>query len=182
MAVILINAAMFAGEMAAGHIGDSQALQADALDFFADAITYSLSLAVIGSALAVRARAALFKGFSLLLVGGWVVGSTLYHTLFLAEPQAHIMGWTGLLALAANVLSVLLLLPYRNGDANVRSVWLCSRNDMIGNIAVMAAALGVWGASGSPWPDLAVAALMGGLFLNSAVRIILQARRELRAG
>jgi len=178
-AVIAINAAMFVVEMTAGHISKSQSLQADALDFFGDAMTYGLSLAVIGSSLKVRSNAALFKGFSLLAMGIWVFGSTVYQVFYVGTPQAEIMGMIGFLALFANVASVLLLYKFKDGDANVRSVWLCSRNDAIGNVAVIIAALGVWGTS-TGWPDLAVAGLMAGLFLWSAIQIITQARREAR--
>lgn len=177
--VIAINGAMFVTEMAAGHLAGSQALQADALDFLADTVTYGLSLAVIGASLRARAGAALLKGVSLSLMAVWVFGSTLYHTLILGVPSAELMGAIGLLALAANLASVLLLMRYKDGDANVRSVWLCSRNDAIGNVVVMLAALGVWG-SNTAWPDIAVAALMAGIFLSSSVQILRQAWAEWR--
>ena len=138
--VIGINGAMFLTEMIAGSLAGSQALKADALDFLADTVTYGLSLAVIGASLRTRATAALFKGLSLSLMALWVFGSTLYQTLVLAVPGAQVMGIIGFLALAANLASVGLLMPYKDGDANVRSVWLCSRNDAIGNLVVMAAA------------------------------------------
>ncbi len=179
--VILINAAMFVTEIVAGHLARSQALQADALDFLGDTVTYGLSLAVIGASLRTRAAAALFKGASLSLMGAWVLGSTLYHVLILGLPRAEIMGVIGLLALAANVSSVLLLMRYKDGDANVRSVWLCSRNDAIGNIVVTLAAGAVWWTA-SAWPDLIVAGLMAGLFLSSAVQILRQAWAEYRSG
>lgn len=181
--VIAINAAMFAVEMAAGKLARSQALQADALDFLGDALTYGISLAVIGATLRVRTLAALAKGISLALMGTWVLGSTIYRVFVTGVPEAQIMGAIGLLALAANIASVVILMAYREGDANVRSVWLCSRNDAIGNVAVMLAALGVWGTA-TGWPDLAVAAVMAGLFLSSSGQIIRQAlaeRREERA-
>ena len=178
--VIGINAAMFLTEMIAGSLAGSQALKADALDFLADTVTYGLSLAVIGASLRTRATAALFKGLSLSLMAVWVFGSTVYQTLILGVPSAEIMGVVGFLALAANLASVGLLIPYKDGDANVRSVWLCSRNDAIGNIVVMAAAVGVWGTS-SAWPDLAVAALMAGIFLTSSVQILRQAWAEFGA-
>jgi Co/Zn/Cd efflux system component len=179
--VIAINAAMFFVEMGAGALAGSQALQADALDFFADAATYGISLAVIGAQLRVRAWAAFAKGASLMLMGLWVFGATAYHVLVLGVPRAEVMGAVGFLALAANVASVLLLARYKDGDANVRSVWLCSRNDAIGNVAVMLAAAGVWGTA-TRWPDLAVAAIMAGLFLYSASQILRQSWAELRAG
>jgi Co/Zn/Cd efflux system component len=177
--VIALNGVMFLTEMAAGQLAGSQALKADALDFLADTVTYVLSLAVIGATLRTRATAALFKGLSLSLMALWVLGSTIYHTLILGLPSAELMGGIGLLALAANLASVLLLMRYKDGDANVRSVWLCSRNDAIGNMVVMVAALGVWETS-TAWPDLAVAALMAGIFCTSSVQILRQAWAEYR--
>ncbi|MTV12197.1 MULTISPECIES: cation transporter [Bradyrhizobium] len=177
--VIGLNGAMFLTEMIAGQLAGSQALKADALDFLADTLTYGLSLAVIGASLRARASAALLKGVSLSLMALWVFGSTVYQTFVLGVPKAEVMGAIGTLALAANLGSVLLLLPYKDGDANVRSVWLCSRNDAIGNLIVMAAALGVWG-SVSAWPDLAVAAVMAIIFLSSSVQILRQAWAEYR--
>jgi Co/Zn/Cd efflux system component len=177
--VIAINAGMFAVEMGAGQMAGSQALKADALDFLGDALTYGISLAVIGASLRTRALAALAKGVSLLLMGLWVFGSTVYEVFVLGMPQAEVMGVIWFLALAANVTSVLLLAAYKDGDANVRSVWLCSRNDAIGNVAVMIAALGVW-STATGWPDLIVAGIMAGLFLNSAWQILVQAIAERR--
>jgi Co/Zn/Cd efflux system component len=177
--VIGINGAMFLTEMIAGQLAGSQALKADALDFLADTVTYGLSLAVIGATLRKRASAALLKGFSLSAMALWVFGSTVYQTLVLGLPRAEIMGTIGVLALAANLASVLFLLPYKDGDANVRSVWLCSRNDAIGNVIVMFAALGVWGTA-TAWPDLAVAAVMAAIFLTSSIQILRQAWAEYR--
>ncbi|WP_306153846.1 cation transporter [Roseovarius sp. MMSF_3281] len=177
--VIVINAAMFAVEMGAGQMAGSQALKADALDFLGDALTYGISLAVIGASIRVRTTAALAKGLSLFAMGAWVFGSTLYRVFYIGVPEAQIMGVIGVMALAANLASVVLLLPYKDGDANVRSVWLCSRNDAIGNIAVMIAALGVWGTA-TGWPDLIVAGIMAGLFLSSSVQILRQALEERR--
>ena len=179
--VIAINAAMFAVEMAAGLAAGSQALKADALDFLGDTLTYTITLAVLGQPLRIRALAALAKGISLAVMGVWVFGSTVWMALGPGLPKAEVMGVIGALALAANVASVLVLLRYRNGDANVRSVWLCSRNDAIGNVAVMAAALGVFG-TGTAWPDLIVAAAMSALFLVGAVQIVSQALAERRQG
>ncbi len=178
--VIAINGAMFLTEMAAGQLSGSQALKADALDFLADTVTYGLSLAVIGASLRTRATAALFKGLSLSIMALWVFGTTIYQTFILGMPSAEVMGVIGFLALAANLGSVALLRPYKDGDANVRSVWLCSRNDAIGNVVVMVAALGVWQTS-TPWPDLAVAALMAGIFLTSSFQILRQAWAEYRS-
>lgn len=179
--VIAINAGMFLVEMSAGQLAGSQALQADALDFLGDALTYGLSLAVIGMSIKVRSTAALLKGLSLLAMGLWVFGSTAYQVLILGVPSAGIMGSIGLLALAANLASVFLLMRYKDGDANVRSVWLCSRNDAIGNVAVMIASAAVW-FTASAWPDLIVALLMAGLFLRSAQLILVQALKEYRSG
>ncbi len=177
--VIAINGIMFLVEMTAGMIASSQALKADALDFLGDTATYTITLMVLGMPLVWRARAALVKGASLGLMGIWVLGSTIYYALVLDVPQAEIMGSIGLLALTANMVSVLLLLRHRNGDANVRSVWLCSRNDAIGNLAVIFAASGVW-ATSSAWPDLIVAGVMASLFLWSSAQIVSQALSELR--
>ena len=178
-AVIAINGAMFLVEMIAGQLAGSQALQADALDFLGDTLTYGISLAVIGRSLQVRSGAALLKGGSLLLMGTWVLGNILYNVLILGLPRAEIMGGIGLLALSANLASVLLLLRYKDGDANVRSVWLCSRNDAIGNVAVMIASVAVWGTE-SAWPDLLVAGIMAGVFLTSSTQILRQAWAERR--
>ena len=180
-AVIAINAAMFGVEMTAGQLSGSQALKADALDFFADAATYFVSLMVIGQAVRVRTTAAFAKGISLFGMGLWVAGSTLYQLLVLGVPEHQVMGVVGFLALIANVASVLILMRYKDGDANVRSVWLCSRNDAIGNVAVMIAAAGVW-FTATAWPDLIVAGVMSGLFLSSSVQILRQSLREWRQG
>jgi Co/Zn/Cd efflux system component len=178
--VITINATMFLVEMGAGALAGSQALQADALDFLGDATTYAISLAVIGTAIQIRARAAILKALSLTAMGLWVLGSTAYHVLILGVPRAEIMGAIGILALAANAAIAPILMRYKDGDANVRSVWLCSRNDAIGNIAVIIAALAVWGTA-TKWPDLLVAAIMASLFLTSSIQILRQSLREMRA-
>ncbi len=177
--VIGINAAMFMIEMAAGALAGSNALQADALDFLGDTATYGISLAVIGAAMRTRALAAIGKAASLTLMSLWVLGMTAYHVLIVGVPRAEIMGVIGLLALAANAASVLILMRYKDGDANVRSVWLCSRNDAIGNVAVMLAAAAVWW-TGTKWPDLIVAAMMAGLFFYSSLRILQQSFAEMR--
>lgn len=177
IAVIAINASMFVIEAAAGLAAGSMALQADALDFLADSATYALSLWVIAKPARWRANAALFKGLSLAVLGLWVLGATIWRVFGTGVPEPLVMGAVGLLALAANVASVLLLLRYRDGDANVRSVWLCSRNDAIGNIAVVIAASGVF-AAGAAWPDLVVAAAMASLFCTSAIGIVRRALAE----
>ena len=149
-AVLAINAAMFVAEMTAGVWGQSVALQADALDFLGDSATYAMTLIVLGMSLRWRAAAAMIKGLAI-----------------------------GTLALAANVISAVILFRYRKGDSNMRSVWLCTRNDVIANLAVIAAASGVW-VSGTGWPDLAVGAIIATLALSSSVAVLRQARGELR--
>jgi cation diffusion facilitator family transporter len=177
--IIALNAIMFGVEMTAGFFAQSQALQADALDFLADTVTYTLSLWVIGKSVRLRSAVAIGKGLSLSLIGGWVLFSTLYQMTGVHSPEPTTMSWVALLALAVNMLSVILLISYKDGDANVRSVWLCSRNDAIGNIAVILAASGVW-ATKTGWPDLIVALLMAILFLSSSLQIIRQAFAERR--
>jgi Co/Zn/Cd efflux system component len=178
--VIAINAAMFVVEMGAGAMAGSRALQADALDFLGDSATYAISLAVIGASLRTRAWAAVAKAASLSLMALWVLGVTAYHVLVIDVPRAEIMGGIGVLALLANFASVLILMRYKDGDANVRSVWLCSRNDAIGNVAVMLAAAAVW-VTQTRWPDLVVAGLMAALFLYSSMRILQQSIAEMRS-
>lgn len=175
--VIAINGAMFATEIVAGALAGSVALQADALDFLGDTMTYAASLFVIGRSIQLRAGVAIAKAASLAAMGLFVLGMTVYRTVYLGVPNATVMSGIGVLALAANAISVLLLLRFRDGDANVKSVWLCSRNDAIGNVAVILAAGAVtW--TGTAWPDLAVAAAMAALFLHSATLILRQALHE----
>jgi Co/Zn/Cd efflux system component len=174
-----INIGMFVIEMLAGQLSGSQALKADALDFFADGVTYALSLWAIGKPPGVRAGAAFAKGLSLMTMGLWVAGSTLYQFFVLGVPQAEVMSVVGMLALCANLASVYLLVAYKDGDANIRSVWLCSRNDAIGNVAVVVAALLV-ALLGTGVPDLIVAGVMAALFLSSAFQILRQSFAEWR--
>ncbi len=176
---LAINAGMFAVEGVAGLLSGSAALQADALDFLGDAANYGISLGVVGLALAWRARAALVKGATMLVFGGWVVGATLWGVWRGETPTAEVMGVIGLAALVANVVTAVMLFGFRKGDANMRSVWICSRNDAIGNLAVMLAAWGVFG-TGTRWPDLLVAAVMAGLALQGGWQVIRHARAELK--
>jgi cation diffusion facilitator family transporter len=178
-AALIVNAGMFLVEMAAGAAADSRALQADALDFLGDAANYAVSLAVVGMALAWRARAALLKSFFMLGFAGWVLVSAVVAFVTGTTPDPKTMGIVGALALAANVGVALLLYRYRTGDANMRSVWICSRNDAIGNVAVMVAALGVFG-TGSAWPDLIVACIMAALALTGGIQVMRQAWGELK--
>jgi Co/Zn/Cd efflux system component len=175
---LALNAAMFAVEIGAGFRAGSVSLLADAIDFFGDAANYGVTLAVLSMGLAWRARAAVLKGFSMLAFGVFVAGKTLWSATQGVPPEAITMGVVGTLALAVNVLAAVLLYAFREGDANMRSVWLCSRNDAIGNVAVMAAALGVFG-TGSAWPDLAVAAVMAALAIAGGWSVLRHARGEL---
>jgi cation diffusion facilitator family transporter len=178
---LLLNAAMFVVEIAGGLRSGSVSLLADAIDFFGDAANYGLSLAVLSMALTVRARAALLKAASMAGFGVFVLGRTLWSALHGEPPQALTMGAVALLALAVNAAVAWMLYRYREGDSNMRSVWLCSRNDAFGNIAVALAALGVFG-TGAAWPDLLVAVGMAALALSGAWSVMRQARRELRTG
>jgi Co/Zn/Cd efflux system component len=176
---LVVNGAMFLVEIVAGLAAGSSSLQADAVDFLADAANYGISLSVVGLALAWRARAALVKGISMGILGLWVGFNTLWHALSASVPEAEVMGAVGFIALLANVGVALLLYRFRSGEANMRSVWICSRNDAVGNIAVLLAALGVFG-TGTGWPDFIVAALMASLALWGAAQVIRQASGELR--
>lgn len=177
---LAVNAAMFAVELIAAGAADSLALLADAVDFLGDAMNYAVSLLALAAAPIWRSRVALGKGVAMGGFGLWVLGGAVWSALAGSAPEPAVMGAVGLAALVANVSVAALLYAFRDGDANMRSVWLCSRNDAIGNVAVMLAALGVFG-TGSAWPDLAVAALMGVLALRAAVDVIGRARAELRA-
>jgi Co/Zn/Cd efflux system component len=177
--VLAINAAMFLVEIGAGVAAGSASLQADALDFFGDAANYAISLFVIGMALRYRAMAALAKGASMAVFGLWVTGTVVWHILNGTLPNAFTMGAIGVLALAANAASFALLWAFRAGDANMRSAWICTRNDVVGNLAVMLAAAGVFG-TGTGWPDIIVAAVMAGLAMQGAWIVIRQSLGELR--
>lgn len=175
---LAVNAAMFAAEMAAGIAGGSKALQADALDFLGDAANYAISLGVAGMALAVRARAAFLKGATLAILGIYVLGAAIWAVWHGGTPEAQIMGIIGVAALIANACVALMLYRFRTGDANMRSVWICSRNDAIGNIAVVIAAAGVFG-TGTAWPDLIVAMIMAALGISGGIQIMRQAAQEI---
>ncbi|ARS26968.1 cation transporter [Sphingomonas sp. KC8] len=176
---LAVNLAMFGGEMFAGLSAGSKALQADALDFLGDSANYAISLGVAGLALVWRARAALLKGATLAVLGFYVIGATLWAIWNGERPQAEVMGAVGMLALIANAAVAIMLYRFRSGDANMRSVWICSRNDAIGNIAVVLAAAGVFG-TGTAWPDLIVAAILAGLGLSGGMHIMRAAQVELR--
>ena len=177
--VLAINATMFLVEIGAGVAAGSASLQADALDFFGDAANYAISLFVVGMALRYRAMAALAKGATMGLFGLWVIGTVVWHLAHGTLPNAFAMGAVGVAALAANAATFGLLWAYRSGDANMRSAWICTRNDVIGNLAVLLAAAGVFG-TGAGWPDIIVASIMAGLAIQGAWIVIRHSIEELR--
>jgi Co/Zn/Cd efflux system component len=176
--VLAINAIMFVVEIAAGLAAGSASLQADALDFLGDAGNYVISLAVVGMVLRYRSMAALAKGLTMGAFGVWVLGTVIWHGLVGRVPEPITMGAVGVVALVANAACAGLLYAYRAGDANMQSVWICSRNDVLGNLAVLLAALGVFG-TGTGWPDLIVATIMACLALQGAWTVVRQSRHEL---
>ena len=180
-AVLTINAAMFAVEIIAGLAAGSASLQADSLDFLGDAANYAISLFVVGMALRYRATAALAKGATMAVFGVWVIGTVVWHALHGTLPSAFTMGTVGVAALIANATSFGLLWAFRHGDANMRSAWICTRNDVLGNIAVLLAAAGVFG-KGTGWPYVIVAAIRAALAIQGAALVIRQATGELRLG
>jgi Co/Zn/Cd efflux system component len=176
---LIVNAAMFIVELAGGWSAGSVSLLADAVDFFGDAANYGLSLFVLGLAPVWRSRTAFFKGLTMGGYGLFVLGTAAWNLATGIVPEPATMGIIGFLAFFANLSVAGLLFAFRDGDANMRSVWLCTRNDAIGNVAVMIAALGVFG-TGTGWPDIAVAAIMGVLGLTAAKTVIAQSRREIQ--
>jgi Co/Zn/Cd efflux system component len=176
---LVLNAAMFAVELGASWSSGSVSLMADSIDFLGDAANYGLSLAVLAMAASVRSRAALAKAATMGAFGIFVLGRAVFQFYTDVTPEPITMGVVGLAALIVNVAVALVLMRFRSGDANMRSAWICSRNDAIGNVAVMLAAVGVFG-TGSAWPDLAVAAIMGLLALTGAMTVMQQARAELK--
>ena len=175
---LFINLAMFAIEIGAGVTSGSVSLLADAIDFFGDAANYGVTLVVLSMGALWRTRAAILKAASMIAFGVFVLARAAWVFKQGSTPEALTMGTIGTLALLANVAVAVMLYAWRDGDANMRSVWLCSRNDAMGNIAVMLAALGVFG-TGSAWPDLMVAAVMGGLALTSGWQVLRQSQREM---
>jgi Co/Zn/Cd efflux system component len=176
---LIINAGMFVVEIVAGMAAGSSALQADSLDFLGDAANYGVSLFVLGMSLRHRARASVLKGATMGAFGLWVVVNTTLHLVNGTVPEAEMMGTVGVVALIANGAVAVMLYAFREGDSNMRSVWICSRNDAIGNIAVLAAASGVF-ATGSGWPDFAVAGIMAALALSGSFQVLRHAFAELR--
>lgn len=178
--VVLLNVGYGVVEIVGSFLAGSQALQADALDFLGDGMISFLGLVAVGWGLAARAKAALLQGVFLGLLGLGVVASTIYRVFIEHQPESVLMGGFALVAFVVNVLAAVVLIPHRKGDANMRAVWLFSRNDAIGNLAVVAAAGLVWW-TGTQWPDLVVAFAVAGLFLQSAWSIIRDARQDLSA-
>lgn len=178
---LIVNAAMFLVELATAQTASSASLLADSVDFLGDAVNYALSLFVLSLSLVARSRVAWLKGLSMLLFGVWVIGQAALHAWSGVVPEATTMSVVGALALAANLGVAAMLFAHRTGDSNRRSVWLCTRNDAIGNVAVLAAAAGVFG-TGSGWPDIIVAAVMAVLALHSGWHVVRLAARELRGG
>ncbi len=176
---LAINLAMFIVEIVSGLRSGSVSLLADAIDFAGDAANYAITLVVLSMGMVWRSRAAMVKGLSMLAFGVFVLARAGWSIYADVVPEPLTMGVIGALALVANVIVALLLYAFREGDSNMRSVWLCSRNDAIGNIAVMIAAAGVFG-TGSGWPDLIVALIMAGLAISAGYSVVRQARQELR--
>ena len=175
---LIVNITMFVVEIVSGVKANSVSLLADSLDFLGDAVNYGISLWVLGMAITVRAKASLIKAISMAAFGIWVLSSAVWHFVTGVLPSAETMGLIGVVALAANLSVAALLYAYREGDSNMRSVWLCTRNDAFGNVAVILAAIGVFG-TGAAWPDLLVAMIMASLALHSAWSVIMHARTEL---
>lgn len=174
---LFINLAMFLVELIGGAYAHSSALWADSLDFFGDAVNYGISLAVLGASLYWRATVALFKGLTMALFGLVVIAKTTYAYVQGIPPEAITMGVIGVLALVANVVCAVILYAFRDGDSNMQSVWLCSRNDAIGNVAVILAAVGVFG-TGSMWPDIIVAGIMATLGVTAGYQVVKRAWQE----
>ncbi|MFI8481124.1 cation transporter [Pseudomonas sp. NPDC078700] len=176
---LVVNLGMFFIEIASGVKAGSVSLLADSLDFLGDAANYGISLWVLGMGIALRAKASLFKAVSMLIFGVGVLGMAIWHALSGQVPEPQTMGLIGSLALLSNLGVAALLYAYREGDSNMRSVWLCTRNDALGNVAVLLAAVGVFG-TGTAWPDLLVASVMALLAITSAYQVTRQAQQELR--
>ncbi|MHA7810086.1 MAG: cation diffusion facilitator family transporter [Marinobacter adhaerens] len=173
-----VNLAMFVVEGIASLSSGSVSLMADAIDFFGDSANYVLSLTVLSMGMLWRGRAAMVKGITMAVFGLVVWGRAIWVVQAGITPEPLTMGAVGLLALAANMSVAAMLFKFREGDSDMRSVWLCSRNDAISNIAVMVAALGVFG-TGTAWPDLIVAAIMGTLAITAGISVVRHARSDI---
>ena len=177
---LIVNFSMFLVEIVASEYSDSMSLKADALDFFADSANYLVSLLVVAASVATRAKASLLKAGTMLLLGSYVMIAAILRVVYGSEPNAETMGIIGALALIANVVVAVVLYRFRDGDSNMQSVWLCTRNDAIGNVMVLLAAVAVV-VSGTRWPDLAVAIVIAFLAISSAIKVIGLAKAELKS-
>lgn len=177
---LIVNFSMFLVEIIASEFSDSMSLKADALDFFADSANYLVSLLVVAASVATRAKASLLKAGTMLLLGSYVMIAAILRVVYGSEPNAETMGIIGALALIANVVVAVVLYRFRDGDSNMQSVWLCTRNDAIGNVMVLLAAVAVV-VSGTRWPDLAVAIVIAFLAISSAIKVIGLAKAELKS-
>ncbi len=177
MIALLVNTGLFIIECIAGLLAGSTALLGDALDMFADAFIYGVSLYALARGPEWVLRAAVLKGWLMLVFGVAVLGQAAYRLSQPALPEPAIMAGVAMLALAGNAVCLWLLTQYRGDDLNMRSVWLCSRNDLIANLAVLAAAGAVWRLQ-SPWPDVLVGAGIATLFIHCALGILREARRR----
>ena len=177
---LIVNFSMFLVEIIASEYSDSMSLKADALDFFADSANYLVSLLVVAASVATRAKASLLKAGTMLLLGSYVMIAAILRVVYGSEPNAETMGIIGALALIANVVVAVVLYRFRDGDSNMQSVWLCTRNDAIGNVMVLLAAVAVV-VSGTRWPDLAVAIVIAFLAISSAIKVIGLAKAELKS-
>jgi len=175
---LFANVVMFFVELVAAALSGSSALAADAADFLGDSANYALSLGALALGGAWISRVALLKGAAMTVYGLGVLGYATWRAWLGAPPEALTMGSVGLLALGVNFGVATLLFRFRDGDANMCSVWLCTRNDIIANVAVLAAAAGVFG-TGTVWPDIAVAAMLAALGLTSGRAVIGRAKAEL---
>lgn len=175
---LILNFSMFLLEIIQGISSASLSLKADAIDFLGDSLNYFISLFVIGSALHRRAKVSLFKATSMLIIGLWVLFEALITFNNKTVPDSFTMSWVGVLALIINVFVAIILYRFRNGDSNMQSVWLCSRNDAIGNIAVVLASGGVYYLN-SKWPDLIVASIMAILSVSASLTVFKAAKKEL---
>lgn len=175
---LFVNLAMFILEVTQGIASKSLSLQADAIDFLGDSLNYAISLFVIAASIQTRAKVSLFKALTMFLFGIWVLVEAYISFTSDHVPNSFTMSWVGVLALTANVLAAVVLYKFREGDSNMQSVWLCSRNDAVGNVAVVLASVGVYYFN-SKWPDLIVACAMAGLAISAALTVLKVARKEL---
>ncbi|MBC7712645.1 MAG: cation diffusion facilitator family transporter [Rhizobacter sp.] len=178
---LILNFGMFFVEVIYGVLSNSLSLRADAIDFLGDGANYFVTLFILNSALKTKAKVSSAKAIFMLVFGAWILVEAVMRFFSHTVPDSFTMSWVGVMALAANALCALLLFKFKDGDSNMQSVWLCSRNDAIGNVAVIVASGGVywWG---TQWPDLVVAIFMASLAVHSGAQILRSARNELTHG